>query len=89
MILVFSYSGVQKSWSIAVVLNFFVTGSLYTLKKCGGCRGVFVIRWVMLIFPGGGNGNPLQYSCLENHLDRGAWQALVHEVAESDMTEAI
>ena len=29
------------------------------------------------------------YSCLENHLDRGAWQALVHEVAESDMTEAI
>ena len=55
VILVFSYSGVQKSWSIAVVLNFFVTGSLYTLKKCGGCRGVFVIRWVMLIFPGGGN----------------------------------
>ena len=26
-------------------------------------------------FPGGGNGNPLQYSCLENSMDRGAWQA--------------
>ena len=31
--------------------------------------------------------NPLQYSCLENPMDRGAWGATVHEVAESDMTE--
>ena len=31
--------------------------------------------------PGGGNGNPLQYSCLENPMDRGGWQALVHGVA--------
>ena len=30
-------------------------------------------------FPGEGNGNPLQYSCLENPMDRGAWQATVHE----------
>ena len=30
--------------------------------------------------PGKGNGNPLQYSCLENPMDRGAWQATVHEV---------
>ena len=37
--------------------------------------------------PGGGNGNLLQYSCLENPKDRGAWQATVHSVAESDMTE--
>ena len=33
--------------------------------------------------PGEGNGNPLQYSCLENSMDRGAWRATVHEVAES------
>ena len=33
--------------------------------------------------PGGGHGNPLQYSCLENPMDRGAWQATVHKVAES------
>ena len=32
---------------------------------------------------GEGNGNPLQYSCLENSMDRGAWWATVHEVAKS------
>ena len=32
--------------------------------------------------PGGGRGNPLQYSCLENSKDRGAWQATVHRVAK-------
>ena len=31
--------------------------------------------------PGEGNGNPLQYSCLENPKDRGTWRAIVHEVA--------
>jgi len=39
--------------------------------------------------PGEGNGNPFQYSCLENPMDRGAWQAIVHGVAGSDMTEMI
>ena len=34
--------------------------------------------------PGGGNGNPLQYSCLENSTDRGAWWATVHGVAKSE-----
>ena len=33
--------------------------------------------------PGGGHGNPLQYSCLENPMDRGAWVAAVHGVTES------
>ena len=33
--------------------------------------------------PGGGQGNPLRYSCLENPMDRGAWQAVVHAVTES------
>ena len=34
-------------------------------------------------FPGEGNGNPLQYSCLENSMDRGAWWATVHWVSKS------
>ena len=34
-------------------------------------------------FPRGGKGNPLQYSCLENPMDRGAWQAMVHGVEKS------
>ena len=36
---------------------------------------------------GEGNGNQLQYSCLENPMDRGAWRATVCRVAESDTTE--
>ena len=44
--------------------------------------------------PGEGNGNPLQYSCLENPMDRGTWWATVHDVAKSrtrlsDFTMAI
>ena len=34
-------------------------------------------------FPGGGHGNPFQYSCLQNSVDRGAWQAITHRVAKS------
>ena len=37
--------------------------------------------------PGEGNGNPLQYSCLGNPMDRGAWRAAVHGLKELDMTE--
>ena len=33
--------------------------------------------------PGGGHGNPLQYSCLENPMERGAWRAIVHSVSQS------
>ena len=38
---------------------------------------------------GEGNGNPLQYSCLENSMDRGAWQVTTHSVGELDMTEQL
>ena len=38
-------------------------------------------------FPGEGHGNPLQYSCLENPIDRRSWQATVHGVTKSQTTE--
>ena len=40
-------------------------------------------------FPREGNGNPLQYSCLENSMDRGAWWAIVPGIVESDATEQL
>ena len=52
--------------------------------KAGDLRG-FNPRLGRL--PGVGNGNPLQYSCLENPVGGGVWWAAVHKVAESDTTE--
>ena len=44
---------------------------------------LFQIILVSRLYPGEGNGTPLQYSCLENPMDGGAWQAAVHGVAKS------
>ena len=46
-----------------------------------------ILRWGKS--PRGGHGNPLQYSCLENPMKRGAWQATVHGITGSNMTEVI
>ena len=51
-------------------------------RQGGGCRRHEFNPWVRKI-PGGGNGNPLQHTCLENPMDRGAWQATVHGVSKS------
>ena len=50
--------------------------------NAGDLRGVCLIPG-MERSPGEGNGSPLQYSCLENPMDRGAWQAVVHGTAKS------
>ena len=47
----------------------------------------FILRFKALT--GEGNGNPLQYSLLENSIDRGAWWAAVHEFAESNTTDQL
>ena len=50
--------------------------------QCRSCRRHRFGPWVGKIL-GGGNGNPLQYSCWDNPMDRGAWQAAVHAVTKS------
>ena len=47
------------------------------------CNDPLVCRSLTRGYPGEGNGNPLQYSCLENPMDRGAWQATAHGVTKS------
>ena len=49
--------------------------------QCRRCKRVGLDPQVRKI-PGEGHGNPLQYSCLENNMDRGAWQATVHGFAK-------
>ena len=51
----------------------------WLIGKASACLGL--IPWLGRS-PGAGNGNPLQYSCLENPMDRGVWQIIVHGVAE-------
>ena len=60
-----------------------VTSSLYNLTVCAPSNYSFNLNVIVSsasVFCGGGNGNPLQYSCLENPMDRGAWQAILHGV---------
>ena len=73
-----SYKAVKESWGfpggLAVKNPPAYTGDAVSIPGSGRS-------------PGEGNGNPLQYSCLGNPMDRGAWQATVHGVAnESDST---
>ena len=52
-----------------------------------GAGGVVSLIFKLGRSPGKGTGNPLQYSCLEDSVDRGAWRAAVHGVTESDTAE--
>ena len=66
---------------ICICMLGFPGGSVVKSHRCG------FNPWVRKS-PGEGNGNPVQYSCLENPMDRGTWWAVtVHGVAESDTTE--
>ena len=71
----------------------YATGNTSGKKKNSPANAGDLLRDVDLISrlgrsPGGGHGNPLQYSCLENPMDREAWKATVQRVTELDTTEA-
>ena len=79
--------------SLTVAKTYYIIGaSLVVLvvknppAKAGGVRDVGSIPGSERC-PGGGCSNPLQYFCLGNPMDRGAWWAIVRGVSESDMTE--
>ena len=61
--------------SVYLVLKF--SGTLINVAEC-----LCILREKYDLFPGGGHGTPLQYSCLENPMDRGPWQVIVHAVTE-------
>ena len=68
------------NWSLKVFLGF--PGSAVGKESACSARDPGSIPGLGR-FPGEGNGNPLQYSCLENPMDKGAWWAAVHGVAKS------
>ena len=72
-----------RSWTKTVldVLWSFPGGSEVKASACNAGDLGSIPRWGRS--PGEGNGNPLQNSCLENPMDRGAWWAIVHGVANS------
>ena len=67
-------------------LNFGFPGGTVVKNLPTNCRQCGFDPWLGRS-PGGGNSNPLQYSCLENSMDRGAWKSTIHGVTESDTTE--
>ena len=78
-------------WGQTVLSNFFFSLHLRMLwpslvaqlvKNLPAVWEMWVHSWLGR-FPGEGNGNPLQYSCLENPMERGAWLPTIHEVAKS------
>ena len=83
--------GVTKSWTGLSDFTFTTDCSVKTLWFPGGSDGkasVYNVGNPGSIAgsgrsPGEGSGDPFQYSCLENPMDRGAWQATVHGVAKS------
>ena len=66
-----------------VLSQLFSLSSFTLIKRLFSSSSLSAIRVLSSTYLGAGNGNPLQYSCLENPADRGAWRAAVHRAAQS------
>ena len=75
----------RRTWQPTPVFSGFPGGS--DSKESAYSAGTLGFIPGLRRSPEGGRGNPLQYSCLENPMDRGVWRALSHRVAQSDTTE--
>ena len=73
--------------TVRTVSHLLTTTATKKIASAGDLRDAGLIpTWGTSL--GEGNGNPLQYSCLENPMDRGAWQTMVHSICkELDMTK--
>ena len=76
-------------YNLKLMNYLFLEFSIYYFQTTVDCRSLkpwkvkLQIRGYYCMVPGEGNGNPLQYPCLENPIERGAWQATAHRAAES------
>ena len=67
----------------------YIFGMVAIINECTSMKKDVTYYLLLLQGNGGGTGNPLKYSCLENSGDRGTWQATVHGVTESAMTKQL
>ena len=79
--LIFQAKGSRQNFQASI--TFWVSLVAQTLKNLPTTWKTWVQSLGLGRFPGEGNGNPLQYSCLGNPIDRGAWRAIVHGVTKS------
>ena len=68
---------------IEVYLSYFLGVLEFCALYLRASLVALMVKNLPAMSPGEGNGYPLQYSCLENSMDRGAWQAIVHGIAKS------
>ena len=71
------------SYDVCLSLIYFISMTISRSIHVAAYAMISFFLWLSSIPFGEGNGTPLQYSCLENSMDGGAWQAAVHEVAKS------
>ena len=83
--ILFSFSSKKKRDTVGYMVNWASQVALVVKNVTANAEDLRDTGSILRLgrFPGGGHGNPVQYSCLENPMDRGAWHATVQGVAKS------